>query len=148
EVGISTPLPTPRPAEIVLNAFRHHRGGHGIMRRMTCVFDALCSTPFGITEVGIRRRIAFDPTVTRCSTPFGITEVGIWSGLLWLAQPRSAQRLSASQRWASAAPVSANGPRRSAQRLSASQRWAFADGSKLLGSIKCSTPFGITEVGM
>ena len=37
----------------VLNAFRHHRGGHGavrlISRRLTCA----CSTPFGITEVGI-----------------------------------------------------------------------------------------------
>ena len=36
-----------------------------------------CSTPFGITEVGIVL-YAGSPTHDReCSTPFGITEVGI-----------------------------------------------------------------------
>jgi len=60
-----------------------------------------------------------------CSTPFGITEVGI-------ARDR-ANRAG----------------RSGAQRLSASQRWASYEG--LLGfqtSGLCSTPFGITEVGI
>ena len=59
-----------------------------------------CSTPFGITEVGISVvSVASDRDIV-CSTPFGITEVGMrfargaWSCCL------SAQRLSASQRWA------------------------------------------------
>jgi len=43
----------------VLNAFRHHRGGHrlgfgGLIR------VSRCSTPFGITEVGIGAQPAVD----------------------------------------------------------------------------------------
>ncbi len=41
------------PLGHVLNAFRHHRGGHHV--KMTFFgLVALCSTPFGITEVGMR----------------------------------------------------------------------------------------------
>ena len=37
----------------------------------------------------------------------------------------------------------------SAQRLSASQRWAYLPGLRIGGAPgKCSTPFGITEVGI
>ena len=36
----------------VLNAFRHHRGGHDVERRERET-EFVCSTPFGITEVGI-----------------------------------------------------------------------------------------------
>jgi len=37
----------------------------------------LCSTPFGITEVGMREAIWASVSLAVCSTPFGITEVGI-----------------------------------------------------------------------
>jgi len=83
----------------------------------------MCSTPFGITEVGIRgrgcsRSRAFsaqrlsasqrwayecrdDPDMfNECSTPFGITEVGMARIEALEAEAKSAQRLSASQRWA------------------------------------------------
>ena len=110
----------------------------------------LCSTPFGITEVGMRPPPSTFRPIRQCSTPFGITEVGIMpkrrqaapdarvlnafrhhrgghdlvgscrrcrdrvlnafrhhrgghAGEHWRARRRSpsAQRLSASQRWAS-----------------------------------------------
>ena len=60
-------------AKHVLNAFRHHRGRH-LLRSQTVAELILCSTPFGITEVGTPRP---DP-----------------SG----RPPPRAQRLSASQR--------------------------------------------------
>ena len=81
----------------------------------------LCSTPFGITEVGTvekspgrdtlssaqrlsaSQRSALARTVKRdgeplCSTPFGITEVGTTVVGYSLKNWRCAQRLSASQR--------------------------------------------------
>ena len=85
--------------EKVLNAFRHHRGRHATTRR-GLAFSPLCSTPFGITEVGTvsflgplaylivlnafrhhrgRHSCRDNRVRTRellCSTPFGITEVG------------------------------------------------------------------------
>ena len=84
----------------VLNAFRHHRGGHGLAQGKP-VQDTKCSTPFGITEGGMlavseqgvmetggaqrlsaSQRGAFDGAEffsldKTCSTPFGITEGGI-----------------------------------------------------------------------
>ena len=36
-----------------------------------------CSTPFGITEVGITIQCDGAGQTFKCSTPFGITEVGI-----------------------------------------------------------------------
>ena len=116
----STHAPRNNP---VLNAFRHHRGRHrrANLRRHR---SRMCSTPFGITEVGTRR--------LRAKT----------SGC-----PR-AQRLSASQRSAHGTGRTASKARRCAQRLSASQRSALPDdlpGFTFPG--ECSTPFGITEVG-
>jgi len=131
---------------LVLNAFRHHRGVR--------VYE------HAIIEAG-------DP---ECSTPFGITEVGAGGNNRPVALRRSAQRLSASQRWArltivmsSTSPAvlnafrhhrggrhRANGPYRGpgrAQRLSASQRWALSTYFLGLDFNLCSTPFGITEVG-
>src|SRR5271157_5922003 len=85
----------------------------------------MCSTPFGITEVGIwLARFGFPGSLevlhafrhhrgghtnsyvtaarsVRCSTPFGITEVGIRLASRTSLSVISAQRLSASQRWAS-----------------------------------------------
>ncbi len=52
EVGIRLTRRESRAAKYVLNAFRHHRGGHLITRLASSAF-AECSTPFGITEVGI-----------------------------------------------------------------------------------------------
>ncbi len=83
-----------------------------------------CSTPFGITEVGIARATLPCERRTLCSTPFGITEVGMWSLMRTDLAALSAQRLSASQRWACR-----------------QERNKGADGT-------CSTPFGITEVGI
>ncbi len=40
------------PVASVLNAFRHHRGGHAIAVARVGRRRAMCSTPFGITEVG------------------------------------------------------------------------------------------------
>ena len=59
---------------MVLNAFRHHRGGHA-----------------GVLLVS--------RTIHRCSTPFGITEGGMKS-IDGPGPGRGAQRLSASQRGA------------------------------------------------
>ena len=80
----------------VLNAFRHHRGGHA--PAVASASPMLCSTPFGITEVGTtrprcrpRHRCVLNAfrhhrgghssvgsgqrSRCVCSTPFGITEV-------------------------------------------------------------------------
>ena len=134
----------------VLNAFRHHRGGHAGLPR-THPRGQECSTPFGITEVGIcvfhlkypaildvlnafrhhrgghssrsdHRERDHSPT---CSTPFGITEVGIVLLVVMRMDAYCAQRLSASQRWALSAALC---------------RASFLPA--------CSTPFGITEVGI
>ena len=127
EVGIRAARRTRRAQLRVLNAFRHHRGGHRDAIWRAGIRLSMCSTPFGITEVGIRRVPPTARLDRRCSTPFGITEVGMMSRPVWRSAVHSgAQRLSASQRWASAA---SSGCRTShydcAQRLSASQRWAW-----------------------
>ncbi len=88
-------------AEIVLNAFRHHRGGH-LPANPPLRSQSMCSTPFGITEVGTGR-MGRD-----------------------MAPRRRAQRLSASQRWAPACRAHPGPCFVRAQRLSASQRWALA----------------------
>jgi len=109
--------------------------------------------------------------VPTCSTPFGITEVGGLSLAFEGGSEQGAQRLSASQRWAGLTMCRKRRSTGCAQRLSASQRWADAghDGAtRLVGVLnafrhhrggrgavgtypftlqKCSTPFGITEVG-
>ena len=112
--------------------------------------SSVCSTPFGITEVGTGRKIGAFFQSGMCSTPFGITEVG--TKMPWGSTVRMycAQRLSASQRSARTAawrrssyPKVLNAfrhhrgrhphppsPKRHfdarAQRLSASQRSALA----------------------
>jgi len=76
EVGIPLPLPPWLVVE-VLNAFRHHRGGHPPRQNVDRARRAECSTPFGITEVGISESAISCRVAVKCSTPFGITEVGI-----------------------------------------------------------------------
>ena len=108
----------------VLNAFRHHRGGHVL------VFE--------------------DRVISRvCSTPFGITEGGHSASVPFAASCPRAQRLSASQRGASPWLDSIANTTWGAQRLSASQRGASRLPVVPADQLKeCSTPFGITEGGM
>ena len=70
----------PPPAAIVLNAFRHHRGGHiGIVGKPP---DALCVlNAFRHHRGGHGTDARGSPGEKWCSTPFGITEVGM-DGLL------------------------------------------------------------------
>ena len=107
----------------VLNAFRHHRGGHCAARTglhaanraqrlsasqrwalsgsgSSMSDSSSCSTPFGITEVGIHVDGLVDHGSDVCSTPFGITEVGMAARDRNPTTMMCAQRLSASQRWA------------------------------------------------
>ena len=131
----------------VLNAFRHHRIGTTLAICASRQDAAVCSTPFGITEVGTLDR---QPARTRV--------IG-------------AQRLSASQRSAHRhgsrrrrAPAVLNAFRHHrgrhlsvaatvsvgawcAQRLSASQRSARSTAARRRSAAVCSTPFGIKEVG-
>ena len=137
------------------------------LRRM-----AKCSTPFGITEVGTLQAALDQAAPGGCSTPFGITEVGTTKKASHghefrvlnafrhhrgrhapcqetscSSAERSAQRLSASQRSARASSVTWVSLLGCAQRLSASQRSALAGRGGNDGENRCSTPFGITEVG-
>src|SRR5271157_5223008 len=143
----SGPPPQPVFDPAVLNAFRHHRGGHQQM--LADLGPALlCSTPFGITEVGIRKTSpnhltpnvlnAFrhhrgghqdgdgNPSTTiECSTPFGITEVGI-------PMPgRSGRR-----------------GRMCSTPFGITEVGIAVTAIDSLDPSWCSTPFGITEVGM
>jgi len=155
----------------VLNAFRHHRGGHNVDVNGPTI-PGRCSTPFGITEVGMRRAAARQERAKGCSTPFGITEVGIAASDFTPRESRRAQRLSASQRWAYPARSRrellnmvlnafrhhrgghdhcAHGPQRRPVVLNAFRHHRGGhNGStkERRGSRVCSTPFGITEVGM
>jgi len=131
-----------------------------------------CSTPFGITEVGIVRhrvgshkriraqrlsasqRWAFElaqaPRSWReCSTPFGITEVGISTSTAWSAAARMCSTPFGITEVGIRRPPGPSLPRYGcAQRLSASQRWALISPESPETCLECSTPFGITEVGI
>jgi len=154
----------------VLNAFRHHRGGH-IPSPDDDPGDVECSTPFGITEVGIwlTMLLAYLSRVLNafrhhrgghlaggwpcllshwCSTPFGITEVGIIALMPQGSNEECAQRLSASQRWASALVARAacsSGVLNAFRHHRGGHKRARVGSSVLM---LCSTPFGITEVGI
>ena len=160
----------------VLNAFRHHRGRHlrhrchgsapriGAQRlsasqRWACARAShadsgphdVCSTPFGITEVGTLA--ARRECVTRMAGAQRLS-ASQRSALRHAngdcpARRRGAQRLSASQRSARGLVTSARWPFHGAQRLSASQRSARRPARQFRSyEIRCSTPFGITEVGI
>ena len=109
----------------------------------------VCSTPFGITEVGMQARQPESLADVWCSTPFGITEVGI--------------RCTATSQCAASMVLNAfrhhrGGHRRRPAAVICSMRVLNAfrhhrGGHACLlmpsaGSHRCSTPFGITEVGM
>ena len=136
-----------RPGPRVLNAFRHHRGGHiddrGHARQLR-----ECSTPFGIT---------------RGACPVRPTRGGTGSVLNAFRHHRGGHLTNGgalSVSWPCSTPfgITEGGiwsPRISgtrancAQRLSASQRGAYE--RVIYGCDRqnmCSTPFGITEGGM
>ena len=88
------------PQKDVLNAFRHQRGGH-LPPGVGIDPPSECSTPFGIREVGTDHRQALASMLSECSTPFGIREVGTsFHSCPVVDTAGSAQRLSASERWA------------------------------------------------
>ena len=159
----------------VLNAFRHHRGGHAAVPAAEDSRQVWCSTPFGITEVGIRWLCVPLLSVKLSAQRLSASQRwasqrrrrSIYTYLLVLnafrhhrgghvvvtvprvAEQFGAQRLSASQRWASQVLRLPCHPVGSAQRLSASQRWASGDlDLEAQADEACSTPFGITEVGI
>src|SRR5205823_3466933 len=94
-----------------------------------------------------RRAITTSPPA-RCSTPFGITEVGTraWPG----RRRRYRMELNAFRhhRGRHGDLTTTRGATiLRAQRLSASQRSALNGDKTPFRTLKCSTPFGITEVG-
>ena len=147
EVGMTMRAVAMPRRSCVLNAFRHHRGGHH-WRPSIADRDSMCSTPFGITEVGITSAVARSiatrrvlnafrhhrgghtaspgtcSTVRWCSTPFGITEVGIShlrhesSAAIECSTPFGITEVGIRRHPAASRLY------RCAQRLSASQRWA------------------------
>ena len=165
-----------RDARLVLNAFRHHRRGMPRSDRGRAQSESWCSTPFGITEVGIgcvrdelfgrtvdvlnafrhHRRGHHDapgrahPALRVCSTPFGITEVGIRCGarsLCCLSRVLNAFRHHRSRHGDSACTSSGDA-------LVCSTPFGITEmvdtprTDAARSSPVCSTPFGITEVGM
>ena len=147
EVGIHHPAQRP-DLEGVLNAFRHHRGGHDLpwaswppeasAQRLSASQrwayalapashqrSSWCSTPFGITEVGMPIAETGEDDEPLCSTPFGITEVGISHGKSNVVDTTAV--------------------------LNAFRHHRGGHIDLLVGlalAERCSTPFGITEVGM
>ena len=92
-------------------------------------------------------RASLGPVFVLCSTPFGITEVGTRTRSAWRISCQCAQRLSASQRSA----LGWDGSRdQIAIVLNAFRHHRGRHNSKpsrWLSRPACSTPFGITEVG-
>ena len=154
----------------VLNAFRHHRGRHNA-NVSHCASWVVCSTPFGITEVGTgsnSRRTrphsgaqrlsasqrsarpisnASAPSSIMCSTPFGITEVGTFrvavdQGVaVGCSTPFGITEVGT--------PPPASSPDQDGV-LNAFRHHRGRHDNRLsarLGCDSCSTPFGITEVG-
>ena len=133
----------------MLNAFRHHRGRHAFTVR----YDPASGYGAQRLSASQRSAPLISASAGRlrlrmCSTPFGITEVGTAVHSVVELSRASAQRLSASQRSARwhRGPADAGRPC-GAQRLSASQRSAQHATANGASSATCSTPFGITEVG-
>ena len=121
--GRHPPVNSPGPVRVdVLNAFRHHRGRHRV-------------TPPSAKPFACAQRLSASQ---RSAPSRRATTFAGWP---------SAQRLSASQRSARSRPRSIRPRREGAQRLSASQRSAPRRKHRTDMSSECSTPFGITEVG-
>ena len=87
----------------MLNALRHHGGGH---RRVSVDTTNLsqCSTPYGITAEVTTARKTLGDSCSWCSTPYGITaEVTGW-GREGTGTCSCAQRLTASRRRSPVSP--------------------------------------------
>ena len=124
EVGIMSARPM-QSEQIVLNAFRHHRGGHAgdkiEIRRQTNVLNAFRHHRGGhclMLSQGSRVRAVLNAFRHHRGGHRNHRPAGC-------AGSPSAQRLSASQRWACRRSTSLPARPSRAQRLSASQRWAL-----------------------
>ena len=150
EVGIVSHADCRRAVVGVLNAFRHHRGGHSTSRPLRT------SPGDGAQRLSASQRWACAETASACdrrswcSTPFGITEVGIAMHRRIVAVDDRVLNAFRHHRGGHARHSRVDSASRSsAQRLSASQRWAYAgQHHRCPRRHECSTPFGITEVGM
>ena len=109
----------------VLNAFRHHRGGH------VTIGVGICGFGIGAQRLSASQRGAW--TAWRAASGIG---------------DASAQRLSASQRGASRAAGA--GPQPTTKVLNAFRHHRGGDllEAWLPSTSRCSTPFGITEGGI
>ena len=130
----------------VLNAFRHHRGRH-LQGVATATGKPMCSTPFGITEVGTRPGQLLRPAHPACSTPFGITEVGTRrTG----RHGRTGRVLNAFRHHRGRHGHLNAGRETESRVLNAFRHHRGRHPSAWpcsTTSLRCSTPFGITEVG-
>ena len=154
----------------VLNAFRHHRGRHPVTMRVSA-FRLRCSTPFGITEVGTLGGLTDSPGASGAQRLSASQRSARRDFPTPRKQSSGAQRLSASQR---SARGSLRPSRRALTVLNAFRHHRGRHPS-ILGNLlrnrrvlnafrhhrgrhpsasrnnttggKCSTPFGITEVG-
>ena len=105
----------------VLNALRHHGGGHLDVIELLSQRDG-CSTPYGITAEVTFRSVIAEVGMDVCSTPYGITaEVTVAEKGHHLPVV-GAQRLTASRRRSLARHRGRATRRSSAQRLTASRR--------------------------
>ena len=84
--------------QYVLNAFRHHRGRHRERSARFAVARNCAQRLSASQRSALGRSHGVGDGQGLCSTPFGITEVGTRSRTMACRQPGSAQRLSASQR--------------------------------------------------
>ena len=108
----------------MLNAFRHHRGGHTMF--WSCIVLLKCAQRLSASQRGAcRRRPPMPPLDKMCSTPFGITEGGIHKSRSSLAERRHV--------------LNAFRHHRGGHVL------VFED--RVISRV-CSTPFGITEGGI
>ncbi len=72
---MSTCLPTPRLVSVCSTPFGIYEVGTALVK-IIGQYETTCSTPFGIYEVGTFVVSIANTETTKCSTPFGIYEVG------------------------------------------------------------------------
>ena len=129
----------------VLNAFRHQSGSHGAARVQAPV-DGLVLNAFRHQSGSHSIWAAMVRYSARCSTPSGIKAVRTHGLASYWTNPRCAQRLPASKRFAQARFVKLRPRTVSAQRLPASKRFAPRIAPPTDLDILCSTPSGIKAV--
>ena len=129
EVGIPRRPARPAGRRPVLNAFRHHRGGHLSSCQRRSEADRVLNA-FRHHRGGHSTWRTHSSETPKCAQRLSASQRWAWGGwtTIW-SGTAGAQRLSASQRWASAAAELCLARHASAQRLSASQRWAYCSPS-------------------